>query len=216
MMYQRFLLICALLCSVFALPHHVQATTIPLSASTDSEDYRIDETDALLERQGSIITYLDKHTQQKTTAKLSEDGLTLIIYNPDGSHAVAERRGDGCIVFDGDPFAELLVAKPLTKPFTCVKIGSKRSSMRTNLSQASAALTIAGLIPEIPYSTAIAWAAALTQFAAQTIKNVYIKTIHYYCDTPSPRDRYVVNYYRNSNYTGLLKSFSHEVVFQNP
>lgn len=215
-MYRRFLLICALLCSIFALPHHAQAITMSPSACTDSEEYRIEENDALLERQGSILTYLDKHTQQTTIAKLSEDGLTLIIYNPDGSKTVAERRQDGNIVFDGNPFAELLVAKPLAEPFTCVKIGSKRSSMRTNLSQASAALTIAGLIPEIPHATAIAWAAVLTQLAAQNIPNVYIETIHYYCDTPSPRDRYVVNYYRNSNYTGLLNSFSHEVVFQNP
>lgn len=44
----------------------------------------------------------------------------------------------------------------------------------------------------------------------------YVETITYYCDTPSPRNRYVTNYYTNSCYSKIRYTYTTEVVFQNP
>ena len=44
----------------------------------------------------------------------------------------------------------------------------------------------------------------------------YVETIRYYCDTPSPRERYVTNYYSDASFTNLVQSYTTETIFQNP
>lgn len=159
------------------------------------------------------LVYLDKQTGETATAigHLENNGDTLTVTDFDGNVCISKYING--IIYINDRQFIAPVDFPETR--TCVEITRHRFVVDTRVGNwvqlllTSAATAIGG-------APAGFMAGVITYLQDMAPTTAYIETIRYYCDTPSPRERYVTNYYSDASYTNLEYSYTSETVFQNP
>lgn len=190
-----------------ALAAPAQAHAAPAQVLIETDSF------ALTKPAEHELVFSNKATGETVTARgsLVKNGDTLTITNEDGAVSVA-RLVDGTVYLDGRAF---IANVPLRESRACVKNAWKRYTVDTRvggwvtLLLSSAAGAIGG-----PPASYLAGLIATLQASAPT--TAYIETIRYYCDTPTPRERYVTNYYSDAGYKKLVHTYTSEVVFQKP
>lgn len=163
---------------------------------------------------GLIVTDNSTGECVRAIGNLRTSGSTLTLVLDDGSTKDIVRIGN-TMYYNGSAIASIdLVDNISTR--ACIEMKRERYHVDTTAlgwAQIVAAICSIGL--SLPYSVIVAIVDALISLSTLK-KPEYFETITYYCDTPSPRMRYVTNYYNDSGYSDLAFTESSENVFQNP
>lgn len=198
---------CAL--GLFFEPKIVMADSLPHSGDPSSRfsfvDYEL----------GVIVKDAVAGEWVRTVGDISGNNTEMLLVYDSGSTSTVHRDNDGDVFIDGAFFIHIEETE-IASTRTCVEMKRERYHIDpnvTNLLSIVASLVSLGL--SAPYSVLVNIATILMGVSGLN-RLSYLETISYYCDTPSPRMRYVTNYYYDAAYSDFAFSQTSETVFQNP
>ncbi|EBF5152415.1 MULTISPECIES: hypothetical protein [Listeria] len=169
------------------------------------------ETEELVVEEISKDEYqvLDKETDETTSIEFSKDHTQSTITNPDGTIDTMIKK-DNLIYLNGEVIGEEVKeeSSPLLRA-TYKYVTTFKTKMSLKKTSASIAVSLAGLLggPVGVFSTIAGILLTLKSYAPS--KEVYIKIKQYY-NSYAREIKNDYSMYKNSNYTGLLKSFTHK------
>ncbi|EIX9794731.1 hypothetical protein MLE31_001318 [Listeria monocytogenes] len=170
------------------------------------------ETEALVVEEISNDEYqvLDKETNETTSIEFSKNHMQSTITNPDGTIDTMIKK-DNLIYLNGEVIGEEVKeeSRQLLKASAYKYVTTFKTKMSLKKTSASIAVSLAGLLggPVGVFSTVAGMLLTLKSYAPS--KEVYIKIKQYY-NSYSREIKNDYSIYKKSNYTGLLKTFTHK------
>nr|WP_280640905.1 hypothetical protein [Listeria monocytogenes] len=170
------------------------------------------ETEELVVEEISNDEYqvLDKETNETTSIEFSKNHMQSTITNPDGTIDTMIKK-DNLIYLNGEVIGEEVKeeSRQLLKASAYKYVTTFKTKMSLKKTSASIAVSLAGLLggPVGVFSTVAGMLLTLKSYAPS--KEVYIKIKQYY-NSYSREIKNDYSIYKKSNYTGLLKTFTHK------
>ncbi|EQC0624943.1 hypothetical protein D3H28_002830, partial [Listeria monocytogenes] len=153
---------------------------------------------------------LDKETNETTSIEFSKNHMQSTITNPDGTIDTMIKK-DNLIYLNGEVIGEEVKeeSRQLLKASAYKYVTTFKTKMSLKKTSASIAVSLAGLLggPVGVFSTVAGMLLTLKSYAPS--KEVYIKIKQYY-NSYSREIKNDYSIYKKSNYTGLLKTFTHK------
>lgn len=160
-----------------------------------------------------VITIKDRLTGEWVTFSGSLVEEQVITLNYSSGRTAILSRVDDSVYLDGSFVLSIPVDAPTSR--ACVEMSRKRFKVDTRGKDAlGIASTIVSLF-NIPIAIAINLVSQLLSFTSFN-STEYVELITYYCDAPTPRMRYVNNYYTDSSYSKIKYTASGDSEFVNP
>lgn len=192
----------------------VSPSMTALAAETNGNNNtgNIVETEDYVVEQVSKDAYqvLDRETNEKSTVEYSKDYNKSTITNPDGTVDTMIKK-DNLIYLNGEVIGEEVKeeSRPLLKASAYKYVTTYKTKMSLQKTSASLGVSLAGLLggPVGAFSSIAGILLTLKSYAPK--KEVYIKIKQYY-NSYSREIKNDYSIYKNSNYTGLIKTYTHK------